>query len=63
MGNYHQKKGKGKLPLFNGNEERVITIHCNDIKVKVMHIIWMHQERIIGVRWQAMHPSHIQYQE
>ena len=27
MGNYHQKKGKGKLPLFCCNGERVIPIY------------------------------------
>ena len=27
LGNYHQKKGKGKLPIFCGNEERVIPIY------------------------------------
>ena len=27
MGNYHQKKGKGKLPIFCGNRERVIPVY------------------------------------
>ena len=30
MGNYHQKKGKGKLPLFCGNGERVIPIFSGE---------------------------------
>ena len=28
MGNYYQKKGKGKLPIFGGNEEPVITVYA-----------------------------------
>ena len=30
MVNYHKKKGKGKLPLFCGNGEQVITIYDID---------------------------------
>ena len=28
MGNYHQKRGKGKLPIFCGNGEPVIPIYA-----------------------------------
>ena len=28
MVNYHQKKGKGKLPIFFGNRERVIPVYA-----------------------------------
>ena len=28
MGNYHQKKGKGKLPIFCGNGEPVIPVYA-----------------------------------
>ena len=28
LGNYHKKKGKGKLPIFRGNVERVIPIYA-----------------------------------
>ena len=34
LGNYHQKKVKGKLPLFHGNIERVILIYA----VKLINI-------------------------
>ena len=37
MGNYH-KKGKGKLPLFGGNVERVIPIYAR-IYIKQHYLV------------------------
>ena len=30
LGNYHQKKGKGTLPLFRDNVERAIPVYASD---------------------------------
>ena len=36
LGNYHQKKGKFKLPLFCGNRERVISFY-DHLKAYQLH--------------------------
>ena len=50
MGNYHQKKGKGKLPLFCVNIERVINIYalqCGPLDCSLFHKSVMHHVPVV----------------
>ena len=42
LGNYH-KKGKGKLPLFGGNVERVIPIYAKGALVALPSLFLLFQ--------------------
>ena len=52
MGNYHQNRVKGKLPLFHGNGERVITIYSGytDWRLQLVQVMcWYPQSgRLMG---------------
>ena len=57
MGNYPQKKGKGKLPIFFGNGERVISVYgshprCPDYDMFVpwAALNWRHSDTALCTR-------------
>ena len=50
------KKGKGKLPLFNGNGEQVITIYALDKAFQTFQVKTGDNEPILNFGWQFLCP-------